>query len=90
MRESEIFCLEGDWSDSLIDRLSVRPGLDMFTAMRGGRLIHRNAATRDEFAHYFGPWAARRYDSFPVAYLAYQGKRPAAARARRDHAGRTR
>ena len=70
-----IFCLEGDWSDSLTDRLSVRPGLDMFTTMRGARLIHRNAATRDEFAHYFGQWARSRYDRFPVAYLAYHGRR---------------
>lgn len=47
----------------------------MFTTMRGARLIHRNAATRDEFTHYFGHWAARRYDDFPVAYLAYHGSR---------------
>ncbi len=75
MATKGIFCLEGDWEDRLTDRLSVRPGLDMLMAMRGGRLIHRNAATKEEFAHYFGKWAMRRYNAFPLAYLAYHGHR---------------
>ncbi|MGY1771965.1 DUF6642 family protein [Blastococcus sp. SYSU D00813] len=75
MASKGIFCLEGEWEDRLTDRVSVRPALDMLMTLRGGRLIHRNAATPEEFAHYFGKWAMRRYNAFPLAYLAYHGHR---------------
>ncbi|MGY1592274.1 DUF6642 family protein [Geodermatophilus sp. SYSU D00708] len=69
-----IFCLEGEWEDNLADKLSVRPGLDMLTTMRRTRLVHRNAVTRGEFEYFFSKWATRRYDAFPLAYLAYHGR----------------
>ena len=75
MTKQGIFCLEGDWGGSLIDRLSVRPGLDMLTRMRDERLIHRNAATKAEFEHYMSQWVTRRYAAFPLAYLSYHGRR---------------
>ncbi len=75
MPNQGIFCLEGDWGDSLVERLSVRPGLDMLTTMRGDRLIHRNAATADEFEYYLRKWVTRRYDAFPLAYFSYHGER---------------
>ena len=75
MASKGIFCLEGDWGGSLIDRLSVRPGLDMLATMRGDRLIHRNAATADEFEYYLQKWVTRRYEAFPLAYFSYHGER---------------
>ncbi len=75
MASKGIFCLEGDWGGSLVERLSVRPGLDMLTTMRADRLIHRNAATKDEFEYFLCKWATRRYDAFPLAYLSYHGQR---------------
>ena len=75
MPNQGIFCLEGDWGDSLVERLSVRPGLDMLTTMRGDRLIHRNAATADEFEYYLRKWVTRRYDALPLVYFSYHGER---------------
>lgn len=75
MSNKGIFCLEGEWDDLLTDKKSVRPGLDMLTTVRGDRLIHRNAATADEFGYYLRKWATRRYDAFPLAYLSYHGER---------------
>ncbi len=43
--------------------------------MRDDRLIHRNAATRAEFEHYFTKWSSHRYSAFPLAYLSYHGRR---------------
>ncbi|MGY1690353.1 DUF6642 family protein [Geodermatophilus sp. SYSU D01105] len=76
MAKRGIFCLEGEWEeDRLTDRKSVRPGLDMLMAMRDDQLIHRNAATAEEFKFYFSRWASHRYDAFPLAYLASHGSR---------------
>lgn len=72
MTKQGIFCLEGDWG-GLTDRTSVRLGLDMLITVRGGRLIHRNAATSAEFKHYLTQWSSSRYDSFPLAYFSYHG-----------------
>ena len=65
MTKQGIFCLERDWG-GLTDRTSVRLGLDMLMTVRGGRLIHRNAATSAEFEHYLTQWSSSRYDSFPL------------------------
>ncbi len=74
MPDKGIFCLEGDWErDSLADHLSVRLGLDMLMTIRRDRLIHRNAATRGEFAYYLDKWATPEYDEFPLAYFSYHG-----------------
>ena len=75
MPSKGIFCLEGEWEDRLTDKLSVRPGLDMLMTMRGDRLIHRNAATAHEFEHYFSKWSSHRYNAFPLAYMAFHGRR---------------
>src|SRR3954452_22945997 len=75
MASTGIFCLEGDWGSSLTDRTSVRLGLDMLMTVRRGRLIHRNAATKQEFAHYMDRWSLQQYREFPVAYFSYHGDR---------------
>ncbi|MGY1653413.1 DUF6642 family protein [Geodermatophilus sp. SYSU D01119] len=84
MPSNGIFCLEGEWEERLTDKLSVRPGLDMLMTMRKDRLIHRNAATSDEFAHYFTKWTSHRYSAFPLAYLAFHGRRGKVALGRDD------
>jgi hypothetical protein len=47
----------------------------MLTTMRGDRLIHRNAATANEFEYYLRKWVTRRYAAFPLAYFSYHGER---------------
>lgn len=72
MAGAGIFCLEGDWR-GLVDRTSVRLGLDMLMTVRGDRLIHRNAATKDEFEYYLAKWSSDQYRRFPLAYFSYHG-----------------
>jgi hypothetical protein len=72
MASNGVFCLEGDWG-ALTDRTSVRLGLDMLMTVRRGRLIHRNAATLEEFEHYVNRWATAQYNGFPVAYFSFHG-----------------
>lgn len=69
-----IFCLEGDWTYELTDRLSVEPQLRMLAkAQRCRDVIHRDVATREEFAHYFQKWLLKKYADFTVGYMAFHG-----------------
>lgn len=83
MASNGIFCLEGDWG-SLTDRTSVRLGLDMLMTVRGGRLIHRNTATPEEFEYYLDRWATAQYSGFPVAYFSFHGAPGVLSLARAD------
>jgi hypothetical protein len=52
-RLNGVFCLEGEWNGRLDDRTSVEPQLMMLENMKYcARVIHRDVATRDEFAYY--------------------------------------
>ena len=69
-----IFCLEGDWTERLVDRLSVEPQLRMLESARHcSAVIHRDAATRDEFAYYLDRWLLKKHSSFELGYLAFHG-----------------
>jgi hypothetical protein len=69
-----VFCLEGDWTERLTDRLSVEPQLRMLAKARHcADVIHRDVATREEFAYYLDKWLAKRYESFGVGYMAFHG-----------------
>ncbi|MFC0314932.1 DUF6642 family protein [Gordonia phosphorivorans] len=51
-----LFCLEGEWSDSLTDAKSVRPLLDLLASTGSARYIHRRIATSTEFFHQLDKW----------------------------------
>ena len=68
-----IFCLEGEWSSDLRDRISVQPVLDLLEALGIATYIHRDVATLDEFGYYMAKLTQRRYDDFKVVYLAMHG-----------------
>jgi hypothetical protein len=70
-----VFCLEGDWDESLTSRCSVEPQLRMLAEFGYRPPIHRDVATRAEFEHYLGRWLTKRYSDYVVGYLAFHGER---------------
>lgn len=71
-----VFCLEGEWGD-LNDRSTVEPILELLTKVYGPRLryVHRNVGTRVAFIDYLKKWTQRKFDAYPVLYLAFHGGR---------------
>ncbi len=68
-----IFCIEGLWSQDLRIGSSVVPLLDLLNLNAPLEYIHLDCATRDEFEFYLGKWIQKRYDRFPILYLASHG-----------------
>jgi len=68
-----IFCLEGEWSADLRERMSVRPILALLEHLGIADSIHRDVATMDEFEYYVSKWQLKRYADYKVLYLAMHG-----------------
>ena len=70
-----VFCLEGEWTDRLTDRASMRPVLELAEDVRGVKFERRDVATREEAVFYLDRWAQARYTrSHPVGILAFHGQ----------------
>lgn len=75
IRTNGVFCVEGEWSGRLTDRTSVEPQLQMLANMQCcSGVIHRDAATRDEFDYYVNKWLQRQYARYTVGYFAFHGE----------------
>ena len=68
-----IFCLEGLWDPDLRVMSTVRPLLELLRLNEGVDYIHREFATAEEFELYLGKWTQKRYEAYPVLYLASHG-----------------
>lgn len=73
MSKPGVFCLEGDWSDHLADKSSVRPLLEVLEPMAKVPFIHRDVGTPAELEHYLRKWTQKRYANYFLAYLAFHG-----------------
>ena len=73
MAANGVFCLEGEWNADLRKRESVLPMLDLLERLGELKAIHRDVATTSELEHYLTTWAQRRYEDYPVLYLATHG-----------------
>jgi len=74
MERTGVFCLEGEWADSLDSRLSVRPLLELLETMgESSGSIHRDVATRAELEYYLRRWIDDASAEYDVAYLAFHG-----------------
>jgi hypothetical protein len=72
--KKSIFCLEGNWTPDLRKRSSVRAVLEFLSANCNLDYIHRDCGTVEELAYYLKKWPQRRYQSYPIGYLAFHGK----------------
>jgi len=73
MKAKGIFCLEGNWHDDLRKRSSVHPILELLELNSKIPYIHADCATITEFKFYLKKWIQKKYDSYPILYLAFHG-----------------
>lgn len=69
-----IFCLEGLWDSDLRRKSTIRPILELLTNNMGIPFIHRNCATIPELEYYLIKWPQKKYDGYPILYLAFHGE----------------
>ena len=69
-----IFCIEGLWDPDLRVSSTVRPILELLRLHEGVEHIHREYATREELEYYLDKWAQKRYEAYPILYLASHGR----------------
>ena len=68
-----IFCIEGLWDPDLRVSSSVEPLLDLLNLNALISYIHMDAATHEEFEFYVTKWTQKRYDGYPILYIASHG-----------------
>ena len=68
-----IFCLEGDWEESVHSRESVLPLLELLERLNEAEFYHRDVTTTEELAYYLTKLRRLSRTSFPVLYLACHG-----------------
>jgi len=68
-----IFCIEGLWDPDLRVSSSVEPLLDLLNLNALISYIHMDAATHEEFEFYVKKWMQKRYDGYPLLYIASHG-----------------
>lgn len=71
-----IFCMEGDWEEDLRDASSVEPVLELLkrSSYMKPPFIRRDVGTEKEFMHYLGKWTEKKYQNYPILYLAFHGE----------------
>lgn len=71
-----VFCLEGDWSNNSKQPCSSKPVFDLLGQTNPRfRYVHRVVETPGEFEHLIKKWTQKRYDDYPVLWLAFHGDR---------------
>lgn len=68
-----VFCIEGEWEDSMESRQSVEPALDALARIKYIRFIRRTANTREELDQYLSRWFERRLNAYEVGFLGFHG-----------------
>ncbi len=68
-----IFCIEGLWDPDLRTPSSVEPLLDLLNLNALINYIHVDCATKVEFELYITKWMQKRYDGYPILYVAGHG-----------------
>lgn len=74
MPKKGIFCLEGFWEDDLRKKSTVQPILELLK-FDGIPYIYLDCATFEEFEFYLTKWTQKKYQKYPILYLAFHGKK---------------
>jgi hypothetical protein len=69
-----VFCVEGLWDPDLRVRSTVRPLLELLRLNEEVDYIRRECATREELEFYLAKWTQKRYDAYPILYIASHGE----------------
>lgn len=70
-----IYCLEGIWHEDLREKSSVRPILELLHSNQGIDHIYHSCATKEEIEFFIKKWTQRKYNKFPILYLAFHGEK---------------
>lgn len=70
---SGIFCFEGEWSDDLVDKSSVRPLLEFLHNAIEIDFLHRNIGTKEELEFYCRKWVDKNFEKYEIGYFAFHG-----------------
>ncbi|NMM85846.1 hypothetical protein B2J88_15970 [Rhodococcus sp. SRB_17] len=68
-----VFCLEGEWDDTIESTLSIEPALRLLEARDDIRLVHRDVATKAELRYYLNRWLGTRLRGYDFGYLGFHG-----------------
>jgi hypothetical protein len=70
-----IFCLEGEWSRNLMQTSSVEPILSLLSQWEPHFVpyVYRQVTSVSSLRDYLSQWVLKRYDHFPILYLAFHG-----------------
>ena len=70
-----VFCLEGDWDGNLKSRKSIQPVLQLLEQAGYPSIpsIRRDIGTIPELEHYLKKWCLKRYQNYPILFLAFHG-----------------
>ena len=69
-----LFCLEGEYENSLRDRTSVLPLLEYLETALGLEYIYRRTATPEEFFFFLEKSCRKNYQDYRLLYLAFHGE----------------
>ncbi|WP_433610911.1 DUF6642 family protein [Prescottella agglutinans] len=68
-----VLCLEGDWGNSLEERMSIEPALRLLERSDMISLVHRDVATRRELEYLLDKWLRMRSKRYNLLCLAFHG-----------------
>ena len=72
--EKHIFCLEGEWDDSLKSRSSILSTLEFLENLSEIKYIFRKVALEHDLSFYLKKAVRSEYKKYSIIYLAFHGK----------------
>jgi hypothetical protein len=71
--EKYIFCLEGEWDNSLKSKSSILPTLEFLEDTAGVNFLFRKVALPDDLYFYLDKAIQKSYKKFSIIHLAFHG-----------------
>lgn len=69
-----IFCLEGEWDDTLKSKSSILPTLEFLEHTAGIKFLFRKVALTDDLFFYLDKAVKAEYKKYSIIHLAFHGK----------------
>jgi len=76
-RHKNVFCIEGNWTNDLRDRRSIKTALEFLEHNSYSKKpvlhTHRQCSSKQEFENLIKESCFKRYDQYSILYLAFHG-----------------
>jgi hypothetical protein len=73
-KKKNIFCIEGNWSNDLKDKASIRSALDFLEHNAEIKSIRKDCSTIDQFNVLLETSLQKAYKNYGIIYFAFHGK----------------